>query len=76
MAKGRDNRGRDDKKKKKKPKKDKLAAAADLGLGVCGCCASPLPGPAGNVEYFLWLHPGAPAPDAEVIRAAVEAGPR
>jgi hypothetical protein len=31
MAKGRDNRGRDD-KKKKKPKKDKLAAAADLGF--------------------------------------------
>ena len=33
--------------------------AADLGLGVCGCCASPLPGPAGNVEYFLWLRRGA-----------------
>jgi hypothetical protein len=31
MAKGRDNRGRED-KKKKKPKKDKLAAAADLGF--------------------------------------------
>jgi hypothetical protein len=31
MAKGRDNRGRED-KKKKKPKKDKLAAAADIGF--------------------------------------------
>jgi transposase len=31
MAKGRDNRGRED-KKKKKPKKDKLAAAVDLGF--------------------------------------------
>ena len=31
MAKGRDNRGRDD-KKKKKVKKDKLAAAADIGF--------------------------------------------
>ena len=31
MAKGRDNRGRDD-KKKKKPKKDKLAAAADVSF--------------------------------------------
>ena len=31
MAKGRDNRGRDD-KKKKKPKKDKLAAGADVSF--------------------------------------------
>ena len=29
--------------------------AADLGLGVVGVVASPLPGPSGNVEYFLWL---------------------
>ena len=27
-----------------------------LGLEVRGCVASPLPGPSGNVEYFLWLH--------------------
>ena len=26
-----------------------------LGLDVKGCTASPLPGPSGNVEYFLWL---------------------
>ena len=31
MAKGRDNRSREE-KKKKKPKKDKLAAAAELGF--------------------------------------------
>ncbi len=30
-------------------------AAAELGLGVAGVVASPLPGPSGNVEYFLWL---------------------
>src|SRR6266851_1213204 len=30
-------------------------AAAASGLGVAGIAASPLPGPAGNVEYFLWL---------------------
>src|SRR6266851_1137849 len=30
-------------------------AAAARGLGVAGLTASPLPGPAGNVEYFLWL---------------------
>ena len=30
-------------------------AARDLGLAVRGVTASPLPGPSGNVEYFLWL---------------------
>lgn len=34
-------------------------AAKGLGLGVKGVCPSPLPGPAGNVEYFLWLARGA-----------------
>ncbi len=29
--------------------------AIALGLGVAGVTASPLPGPSGNVEYFLWL---------------------
>ncbi|MBW0103910.1 TlyA family RNA methyltransferase [Pseudonocardia sp. KRD291] len=31
-------------------------AAAALGLAVRGATASPLPGPSGNVEYFLHLH--------------------
>ncbi|MBF6241895.1 TlyA family RNA methyltransferase [Nocardia otitidiscaviarum] len=31
------------------------AAAARLGLRTHGVVASPLPGPSGNVEYFLWL---------------------
>ncbi len=30
-------------------------AAAALGLQTLGAVASPLPGPSGNVEYFLWL---------------------
>ncbi len=30
-------------------------AALELGLTVQGVAASPLPGPSGNVEYFLWL---------------------
>lgn len=30
-------------------------AAMALGLRVHGVAASPLPGPSGNVEYFLWL---------------------
>jgi 23S rRNA (cytidine1920-2'-O)/16S rRNA (cytidine1409-2'-O)-methyltransferase len=31
------------------------AGADDAGLGLLGVAASPLPGPSGNVEYFLWL---------------------
>ena len=30
-------------------------AAAELGWHTCGVVASPLPGPSGNVEFFLWL---------------------
>jgi 23S rRNA (cytidine1920-2'-O)/16S rRNA (cytidine1409-2'-O)-methyltransferase len=51
------------------------AAAAGLGLGVRGITASPLPGPAGNVEYFLWLRRGAPPLDQERLRRAIEEGP-
>jgi 23S rRNA (cytidine1920-2'-O)/16S rRNA (cytidine1409-2'-O)-methyltransferase len=50
-------------------------AAAELGLGVQGIAASPLPGPAGNVEYFLWLRRGAPPLDQEELRTAIEEGP-
>jgi 23S rRNA (cytidine1920-2'-O)/16S rRNA (cytidine1409-2'-O)-methyltransferase len=51
-------------------------AAAEMGFGVRGVVASPLPGPAGNVEYFLWLRADAPALDeAELARAIVE-GPQ
>jgi len=35
-------------------------AGQALGLSVLGVAASPLPGPRGNVEYFLWLHKGVP----------------
>jgi 23S rRNA (cytidine1920-2'-O)/16S rRNA (cytidine1409-2'-O)-methyltransferase len=48
----------------------------DFGLGVLGVTASPLPGPAGNVEYFLWLRRGAPALDPAELAAAVAAGPQ
>jgi 23S rRNA (cytidine1920-2'-O)/16S rRNA (cytidine1409-2'-O)-methyltransferase len=51
-------------------------AAAGLGLGVAGVTASPLPGPSGNVEYFLWLRRGAPALDEDALRQAIEAGPQ
>ena len=45
-------------------------------LGVAGVTASPLPGPSGNVEYFLWLRRGAePLREAE-LQAAIEEGPQ
>ena len=49
-------------------------AAAALGLGVRGITASPLPGPAGNVEYFVWLRSGAPPLDEDALRHAIETG--
>ncbi|MBL1099862.1 TlyA family RNA methyltransferase [Streptomyces coffeae] len=49
--------------------------AAGLGLGVLGVTASPLPGPSGNVEYFLWMRAGAPALDPADVDRAVAEGP-
>jgi 23S rRNA (cytidine1920-2'-O)/16S rRNA (cytidine1409-2'-O)-methyltransferase len=51
-------------------------AAARLGHGVAGVAASPLPGPAGNVEYFVWLRTDAPPADPAAIDAAVASGPQ
>jgi 23S rRNA (cytidine1920-2'-O)/16S rRNA (cytidine1409-2'-O)-methyltransferase len=52
------------------------AAASARGLGVAGVVASPLPGPSGNVEYFLWLRRGAPPLHDDQLRRAVEEGPQ
>jgi 23S rRNA (cytidine1920-2'-O)/16S rRNA (cytidine1409-2'-O)-methyltransferase len=52
------------------------AAAGDAGLGVRGVTASPLPGPSGNVEFFLWLRRGAPPLDQAALRQAVAEGPQ
>ncbi|MEX3505701.1 TlyA family RNA methyltransferase [Corynebacterium sp. LK2510] len=55
--------------------------AQQLGLALRGVVASPLPGPSGNVEYFLWLVKGgsAQALDDDTLNAmvtrAVEEGP-
>jgi 23S rRNA (cytidine1920-2'-O)/16S rRNA (cytidine1409-2'-O)-methyltransferase len=58
---------------------DVLAVATDLGLCLVDAIASPLPGPSGNVEYFLWLRRG-PAdplrPAEELVHAAVRRGPQ
>lgn len=54
-------------------------AAAKLGLRTAGVVASPLPGPSGNVEYFLWLKSEPEAGDTDVealIRSAVQEGPQ
>ena len=51
-------------------------AAGGQGLGVAGVTASPLPGPAGNVEYFLWLRADAPRVVEAEVRRAVAEGPR
>jgi 23S rRNA (cytidine1920-2'-O)/16S rRNA (cytidine1409-2'-O)-methyltransferase len=42
---------------------------------VRGITASPLPGPAGNVEYFLWLRRGAPPLDDSQLERAIKEGP-
>ncbi len=54
---------------------DVAAAAAELGLGVVSVCASPLPGPSGNVEYFIWLRRGADRIDPGTVRSVVAEGP-
>ena len=47
--------------------------AAQLGLGVAGVTPSPLPGPSGNVEFFLWLRRDAPAVDEALVRTIIGA---
>jgi 23S rRNA (cytidine1920-2'-O)/16S rRNA (cytidine1409-2'-O)-methyltransferase len=47
-------------------------AAAERGWGARGVTTSSLPGPAGNVEYFLWLQAGPPAIGPAEIRTEVE----
>ncbi|MBM9434059.1 TlyA family RNA methyltransferase [Flaviflexus equikiangi] len=52
--------------------------AMDLGLDIADVAASPLPGPAGNVEYFLSMrrnHPDPVTDLADAIHRAVMNGP-
>ena len=50
-------------------------SAYDLGWGTRGLAPSPLPGPAGNVEYFCWLRTDADPPSEEAAHNVVAAGP-
>jgi 23S rRNA (cytidine1920-2'-O)/16S rRNA (cytidine1409-2'-O)-methyltransferase len=54
--------------------RDVAAAAAERGWGVQSVTVSPLPGPSGNVEFFLWLRRGAPAVDTEELDRVVRRG--
>jgi 23S rRNA (cytidine1920-2'-O)/16S rRNA (cytidine1409-2'-O)-methyltransferase len=50
--------------------------AFSLGLGCLGVVASDLPGPSGNVEYFLWLKENAPALLEVDLDNAIAHGPQ
>lgn len=58
------------------------AAGAEQGLAVAGARVSPLPGPAGNIEFFLLMRGGQPAVTArteafeQLLAGAVEDGRR
>lgn len=51
-----------------------VAAGEQAGLGLAGACVSPLPGPAGNVEFFVHLRAGAAGDRDALLGAAVAAG--
>jgi len=46
--------------------------AHELGWGTAGVARSPLPGPSGNVEFFLWLRRDAGPADPAAIHAVAE----
>lgn len=50
--------------------------AREIGFGVKGIVASDLPGPAGNVEYFLWLRRDADELRESDLITAIEEGPK
>jgi 23S rRNA (cytidine1920-2'-O)/16S rRNA (cytidine1409-2'-O)-methyltransferase len=54
-----------------------VAVARELGLGLRAAVASPLPGPSGNVEYFVHLRHGEDGGDvADLVADAVRTGPQ
>ncbi len=65
---------------RKKAVFDVVQDAQSLGLALKGVKASGLPGPSGNVEYFVWLQRGDVCKDKheveELISAAIQEGPQ
>jgi 23S rRNA (cytidine1920-2'-O)/16S rRNA (cytidine1409-2'-O)-methyltransferase len=55
---------------------DIARSAFDAGLGTVGVVASCLPGPSGNVEYFLWLKAGAEMISDKELDQAIAKGPQ
>lgn len=51
-------------------------SGAQLGLGCNGVVASALPGPKGNVEYFVWLKKGGAIISDKDIESAIAKGPQ
>lgn len=51
-----------------------IAAGADLGLGFAGVTVSPLPGPSGNIEFFVHLRAGVTADGPALLDVAIERG--
>lgn len=51
--------------------RDVAAAAAARGWGAIAATTSPLPGPSGNVEFFLWLRRGPSTVTDEQVAALV-----
>jgi 23S rRNA (cytidine1920-2'-O)/16S rRNA (cytidine1409-2'-O)-methyltransferase len=49
------------------------SAAAERGWGARAVARSPLPGPSGNVEFFLWLRRGAPEITTDDVERVVGA---
>jgi 23S rRNA (cytidine1920-2'-O)/16S rRNA (cytidine1409-2'-O)-methyltransferase len=50
-----------------------IASAQAAGLAAGGLISSPITGPAGNVEFLVWLRLGAGAPAAEQVAAWIDA---
>jgi 23S rRNA (cytidine1920-2'-O)/16S rRNA (cytidine1409-2'-O)-methyltransferase len=54
-----------------------FSSSEELGLGVVGLTASPLRGPAGNIEFLAHLKPTAPSLSAgDAIAKALEEAPQ
>ena len=56
--------------------RDVANEAFSIGLGCLGVVASELPGPSGNVEYFLWLKENAPEILEVDLDNAIDQGPQ